>query len=73
MSTTVWSKPRCVQCNAVYRWLDDNDVAYESKSLPEHPEDLERLKEQGFMQAPIVESGDVVFSGFNPGELQKLL
>ena len=28
MSVTVYSKPRCVQCTAVKRWLEKNDVEY---------------------------------------------
>lgn len=64
---TIWSKPRCVQCGAVYRALDKAGVEYQVKNLPDFPEKLEEFKELGMMQAPVVESHYVdTFSGFNP-------
>jgi glutaredoxin-like protein NrdH len=67
----VWSKPSCVQCNAVYRAFDKakmvKGVDYEVRNLPDFPEKLEEFKAAGLMQAPVVES-DVAetFAGNNP-------
>lgn len=72
MKVTVYSKPSCVQCNAVYRWLDKNGVAYEVVNLPDFPEKLEEFKALGLMQAPIVVIDDhKPFSGFRPDLLQE--
>lgn len=71
---TVWSKPRCVQCGAVYRALDKAGVAYEVKNLPDFPEKLEEFKELGMMQAPVVESiYRETFSGFNPYAIEEIV
>lgn len=67
----VWSKPSCVQCNAVYRAFNKagmvKGVDYEVRNLPDFPEKVEEFKEAGHMSAPVVES-DVVetFAGNNP-------
>lgn len=72
-SITVWSKPACVQCNAVKRWLDKNGLAYEEKQLLDHPDVMDEFRDAGFLQAPIVESEHVkTFSGFNTDLLEAI-
>lgn len=71
---TVWSKPRCVQCSAVYRAFDNAGVVYEVKNLPDHPEVLERFIADGHMGAPVVEApGLKSFAGFNPGAVAEVV
>lgn len=68
----VWSKPACVQCNGVKRWLEKRDVPYVGRQLQDDLDKLEEFKEQGYMQAPIVEGpGGILFSGFNTDELER--
>jgi glutaredoxin-like protein NrdH len=70
----VWSKPRCVQCGAVYRALDKAGVDYETRNLPDFPEKVEEFKELGMMQAPVVESPyAATFSGFNPYAIEEII
>lgn len=74
MSVTVWSKPRCVQCTAVYRALDKGKVDYEIKNLPDFPEELEAFKAIGLMQAPVVfAEGLEPFSGFDPDAVEAIV
>lgn len=71
---TVWSKPHCVQCRAVYRALDKAGVGYEVKNLPDFPETLDRFIAQGFTAAPVVEAtGHDTFAGYNPGALEAVI
>jgi len=56
MSITVYSKPRCPQCDATYRALDKQGVSYE-KSL-------------GYQQAPVVVAGEDHWSGFRPDRIK---
>lgn len=72
-SVTVWSKPMCVQCNGVKRWLTKEGVEYEAKELLDDLEKLTEFQDQGFLQAPIVESSvRETFSGFQPGALEEI-
>jgi glutaredoxin-like protein NrdH len=74
---TVYSKPRCVQCDATKRWLDKRDIPYTLIDITESPEDAEAVKALGFQQAPvvIVSTGDpetdLMWSGFVTANLEK--
>ena len=71
---TVWSKPACVQCKAVYRALDKGGVEYEVKNLPDFPEQLEAFKALDLMQAPVVEAPGVeTFAGFKPDSVAEVV
>ena len=68
----VYTLPACVQCDSTKRWLNRNGVEYVEIGLQEAPEDLDRLKSLGFSQAPIVEAGESVWSGFRMDKLKDL-
>lgn len=76
---TVFSKPNCVQCNATYRWLDENGYkdAYEVGDAVDNLDHIFALL--NFKAAPVVRvidpaTGSIVFwSGFNRDELKKHL
>lgn len=70
---TVYSKPACVQCNATYRSLDQKGIAYEVEDISQDAEALERVRELGYMQAPVVitDDGDH-WSGFRPDKISEL-
>jgi Glutaredoxin-like protein NrdH len=72
VTVTVFSKPACVQCNATYRRLDAEGIEYEITNLAEDPAALERMKELGYLQAPVVFAGDDHWSGFRPDKIAEL-
>lgn len=74
MKITVWSKPNCVQCKAVYRAFDQAGVAYEEENLPDFPEKLEEFKAAGFLGAPVVVAEHfTTFAGFDPDEVKRVI
>lgn len=72
MSVTVYTKPACVQCNATYRALDKNGVAYTSVDISQDADALERVRALGYMQAPVVITEDDHWSGFRPDKISGL-
>lgn len=78
MNVTVYSKPLCVQCDATKRALNKQGSEYDVIDLTEDASALEKVKELGFAQAPVVvvsdESGSVLesWSGFVPGKVKKI-
>lgn len=72
MTITVYSKPACVQCNATYRALDKKGVAYDVIDITEDAEALARVKDLGYMQAPVVIAGDDSWSGFRPDKIDEV-
>lgn len=75
MSITVWSKPNCVQCKAVYRAFDrEPGLAYTIKNLPDFPEKLQAFIDAGFTAAPVVEAdGHDTFAGYNPDAVKAII
>lgn len=69
----VLSKSSCVQCTATTNLLDSRGVVYEIRSIEEDPEALALAKELGYLQAPVVISGDDHWSGFRPDKIKELL
>lgn len=69
---TVLSKPSCVQCVATYRKLDASGVKYVVRDMSEDLEAVALAKELGYLQAPVVISGDQHWSGFRPDLISQL-
>ncbi len=69
---TVYSKPACVQCTATTRELDRRGVAYKYIDLTEDADAMNRVRDLGYMQAPVVVVGDDHWSGFRPDKISAL-
>lgn len=66
MTITVYSKPRCVQCDATYRALDKHAVPYEVVDVSVDTEALSYIVGLGYSQAPVVVVGEEHWSGYRP-------
>lgn len=63
----VWSKPSCMQCLATKRALERAGVPYVEHRLPERPDMVDRFRQAGLMQAPVVQApGGRTWCGFRP-------
>jgi glutaredoxin-like protein NrdH len=72
MSVTVYSQPRCSQCDATYRVLDKKGIEYTTVNVAEDPEAHAYVKSLGYMAAPVVVAGDTHWSGYRPDKLSEL-
>lgn len=72
---TVWTKPSCVQCDAVKRRLDTACVPYTARDLtaPEHARDLAYFKGLGLSSAPITEHNAKAVPGYIPAEIDEII
>ena len=71
MSTiTVYTKPACQQCNAVFRTLEGVDYAV--VDITTNPEARDYVMALGYLQAPVVVAGDDHWSGFRPDRIKAL-
>ena len=55
---------------------EDDDVVdadFEEINIDERPEKIDYVKSLGFTAAPVIEAGDIVFSGFQPTKLKEIL
>jgi glutaredoxin-like protein NrdH len=70
---TVYTKPACVQCNAVFRALDKAGIEYRKVDISTDPEARDYVMSLGYLQAPVVFAGrDNHFSGFRPDRIKQL-
>lgn len=72
MTITVYSKPRCVQCDATYRAFDKLGVEYTIVDVSRDRESLEFILSLGYQQAPVVVYGDTHWSGYRPDRVKTL-
>lgn len=73
MTVTVYTKPACVQCNAVFRALDKAGIDYREVDISTDPEARDYVMSLGYLQAPVVFAGpDNHFSGFRPDRIKQL-
>lgn len=70
---TVFSKNNCMQCKMTKKFLDQHGADFEEVNIDEKPEKIEYVKNLGFSAAPVIEAGNVVFSGFQPSKLKELV
>lgn len=73
MTVTVYSKPRCVQCDATKRRLDRYQIPYNTVDVSEDGEALRYILGLGYQQVPVVVTPSQHFSGYRPDLLAGLV
>lgn len=69
---TVYTLPACVQCDSTKRYLKKNMIEFQEVDMSQDSQALERVRDWGYTQAPVVEYGEQRWSGFRFDELSKL-
>lgn len=74
MKITVYTTWPCVQCTLTKNLMDRKGIEYDAVKLQDVPELVEKFKEEGLMQAPIVVLGNDGrrWSGFRPDLIEEL-
>ncbi|MDO2394759.1 redoxin NrdH [Mycobacterium avium subsp. hominissuis] len=72
-TVTVYTKPACVQCNATYKALDKQGIAYQKVDITVDSEARDYVIALGYQQAPVVVAGDDHWSGFRPDRIKGLV
>ena len=76
---TVYSKPRCMQCEMTKMWLDQNKIEYENVDIEVNPGAFELIKHYGFTSLPVVviddefEDPNKTWMGFQVDRLERLM
>lgn len=74
MKITVWTKSHCSQCVMTKSLLRREGLKYEEADLESNPEQLQKFKDAGLLQAPIVVLGHDgrSWAGFRPDLIEEL-
>ena len=70
MTITIYSKPACVQCNATYRALDRQGIAYQVVDIEQDANARQTVESLGYRQVPVVVAGDDHWAGFRPDRIK---
>ena len=76
---TVYSKPKCMQCEMTKMWLNQNKIPFETVDIEANPGAFELLKHYGYSSLPVVAIDDEIsdnsksWSGFQIDKLEALL
>ena len=76
---TVYSKPRCMQCEMTKMWLTQNIIPFEVVDVEANPGAFELLKHYGYRSLPVVviddefDNPDKAWSGFQIDKLESLM
>ena len=76
---TVYSKPRCMQCEFTKIWLNKNIIPFEAVDIEANPGAFELLKHYGFTSLPVVviddefDNPNKAWTGFQVDRLETLL
>lgn len=75
--TKLYTKKGCGQCVATKRFFETNEIEYKEiyvdSGTEEGNEGLARVKELGYLAAPVVETDGQHWSGFQYDKLQTLV
>lgn len=70
--TVLYSKPGCAQCTATERRLNGINAEFTVVDLVENADAVEKIKDLGYLQAPVVYVGDDIhWSGYRPDLIEK--
>lgn len=70
---TVYSKPKCPQCDLTKNFLKQHNIEYTSIDISEDEEALAKIRSLGLASVPVVETEKETWTGFNPLKLRTLI
>lgn len=73
MSVILYSKPHCLECNVLKRFLRDYQISYEERDCTAHPEYLDEVKRMGFLGVPVTVVNGTPVRGLQPDRILELL
>jgi glutaredoxin-like protein NrdH len=73
LAVIVYSKPHCIECNVLKRFLNDYKIEYEVRDCGAHPEYLEEVKQMGFLGVPVTVVGGKAIHGLQPDAILEAL
>lgn len=72
VTTTVFTKNACPNCDATKSHLDSLGVAYNVINISEQPEYLDKLVALGFRGAPVVVTPQGAWAGYKKDKIEEV-
>lgn len=71
MTITVYSKPNCMQCKMVKKWLTEHEIPFTTIDITDDEDSITQLKEFGYKTVPVTFIDDYSFVGFDVNGLRQ--
>jgi glutaredoxin-like protein NrdH len=69
MEVIVYTKPHCIECNVLKRFLNDYKIKYEVRDCASNPAYLDEVKRMGYLGVPVTVVGGKAIQGLKPDEI----
>ncbi len=66
MNVIVYTRPHCIECNILKRFLADYKIDYELRDCGDNEVYLEEVKAMGYLGVPVTVIGDKHICGLQP-------
>ena len=74
MNVKIYTTPICMECEKAKKYFKENNIEYEEIDAFEKKEDAEKaFKKAGQKRIPVIEIGDVAFTGFDKKKIEEHL
>ena len=70
---TIYSKPNCMSCEFAKKYLNDKGIEFKEINVFEDVEALAMLRDAGYSEMPVVDTGGEFHTGFRPEILAKVV
>lgn len=70
MKISVYTTPGCQPCRITNKFLSEHNIAFEEFDGRAH---IDELREEGFVQFPIIKTENDAWSGLRPDKLKALV
>lgn len=70
---TVYTKPGCYQCRAVFKFLDNAEMEYVAVDVSVNDDARNYIQSLGYGSVPVIDTGDgELIHGFRPDRIKQL-
>lgn len=73
MNITVYTKPNCVQCDTTKRYLDKNNISYDTVDITTDQTAYDMVIGLGYSSVPVVITDTDSWAGFRVNKLEQIL
>ncbi|MBA4602778.1 glutaredoxin domain-containing protein [Thermoactinomyces mirandus] len=73
MAVIVYTKPHCLECNVLKRFLDDYRITYKERDCSLNSAYMDEIKEMGFLDVPVTVVDDTAIQGLQPDRILAVL
>lgn len=72
-NVTIYTKDNCMPCKMMKEQLEKNGIVPNEVNIDRDESAIDQVRSLGFSTVPVVQAGKMVFNGFQPHMIPKLM